>query len=594
MLINIVLSVLAYCLGPVIYDFCRQSKFKQNVLNGFICVSITGISLLHLFEIITYENIIYIIVVFTLGIFGPNYLEKVFSNFNRHIHKAVLGFSLFAFAVHVFLEGIYLHHSEELTHDLLAMGVLIHRIPVGIALWWIIRPIFGKKAAIASLVIISSISILGSITPVDLHHHETHLWIDLLKAFLAGSILHVVLFNSHLQEHLLKIQNEHSCCHKETDCCNEKKHFFEISGEGLGNLLALGVVGLMLGHLDAEEHLEAFILINQIYQLFIISSPALILGFTFAGLFNLFSNRLPLNWLNRGNRVSQSAKGMVFGLPLPICSCGVLPIYRTLVKKGMAPSVAIAFLIATPELGIDAVLISLPLLGFELTFYRVWAAVVFAILLAIFLGSKLKEPENEIEAEDTKKKSFWEDLTLNKTKQSLSYAFTDLFDSIMPWIVFGLLLAGFTEVILNDFSLSSLGYLDVLIASIVGIFFYVCATGATPFVAILVANGLSAGAAVAFLLTGPATNVSTFGVLSQLHSKKFAIIFAISAGLLAIAIGYSLNIFFDIQTINPDYFCNHQHFKFWHYGSAILLTGLLIISVLRNGFTTLVKEIYHK
>src|SRR6185503_2121276 len=89
-----------------------------------------------------------------------------------------------------------------------------------------------------------------------------------------------------------------------------------------------------------------------------------------------------LRWLSAGGRLSQALRGTAIGLPLPICSCSALPLYHSLSRKGVAPASALAFLIAAPEVGLTALLISLPLLGVEMTLVRIAAAA----LLAIFVG----------------------------------------------------------------------------------------------------------------------------------------------------------------------------------------------------------------
>ena len=123
------------------------------------------------------------------------------------------------------------------------------------------------------------------------------------------------------------------------------------------------------------------------------SAPALPIAYFLAGLIKVFLIPAPVSWMNRGSRFAQAARGMVFGLPMPICSCGVLPRYETLMKRGVAPTAGVAFLIATPELGIDALLLSIPLLGSDLTMARLIAAIIVALAAGYILGRLMPSPQ---------------------------------------------------------------------------------------------------------------------------------------------------------------------------------------------------------
>ena len=116
------------------------------------------------------------------------------------------------------------------------------------------------------------------------------------------------------------------------------------------------------------------------------SAPALLLGYALAGLVPFLLTASRAAALGRGSRLSQSLKGVAFGLPLPVCSCGVLPLYESLIRRGAPPVAAMAFFVATPELGLDAVLLSVPLLGTSLTVARVVAAFLVAVIVAHLVG----------------------------------------------------------------------------------------------------------------------------------------------------------------------------------------------------------------
>jgi uncharacterized membrane protein YraQ (UPF0718 family) len=230
---------------------------------------------------------------------------------------------------------------------------------------------------------------------------------------------------------------------------------------------------------------------------------------------------------------------MLFGLPLPICSCGVVPLYHSLVRRGVSVGAGTAFLIATPELGIDAIMISIPLLGWKMTVARLVAAALIAWLVGYImdlivpakqaLSIPVIEPE-KLKTTVNPWKRFWS--TLNK----------EMIDHLGPWVLMGLIIAAITDPFLGKLDWSSLPYgVDILIMALIGMPLYVCATGATPIAAVMLLNGVSAGAVLAFLITGPATNITTLGVMKKLHGGRVAIIFPLVIIGLTIVIGFGVN-----------------------------------------------------
>ncbi len=157
-------------------------------------------------------------------------------------------------------------------------------------------------------------------------------------------------------------------------------------------------------------------------------------------------------------------------------------------------------------------------------------------------------------------------------------------DDIGPWILFGILLAALVAPWIESSAFTELpGALQVGLFAVLGIPTYVCASGATPLVAVLLAGGLSPGAALAFLLTGPATNTTTFGLLAQLHSRRIAMIFALTIIAMAIALGLGLNLVLGDSPLLANSL-DHEHSpSLLQTLSLIALGGLLLLSFLRQG-----------
>lgn len=139
-----------------------------------------------------------------------------------------------------------------------------------------------------------------------------------------------------------------------------------------------------------------------------------------------------------------------------------------------------------------------------------------------------------------------------RVRGGLRIGFRNVVDDTAPWILAGLGVAALAMPFLEGAPLASLpGGLDVVLFALVGVPTYVCASAATPMVAALIMGGLSPGAALAFLITGPATNVTTFGVLTQLHGRQAAAAFSVAIIALSVSLGYLVNAFFgDIQRVS--------------------------------------------
>ena len=303
----------------------------------------------------------------------------------------------------------------------------------------------------------------------------------------------------------------------------------------LGTLLAGGLIYLMIHDHDHEG--DRLLQIFKTLELLVFeSAPALVIGYALAGIVPFLLTPTSMNALGHGGMLTQSIRGVVFGLPLPVCSCGVLPIYESLVRRGAPPVAALAFFVATPELGLDAVLLSVPLLGSSLTVARIVAAFGVALIVAMLVGRGLRSQQSSTLEELTEAANpSWTE----RLRAGAKFGFVEVFDHTMPWIAVGLLLAALAEPMLSHGVFENVpSFLHVPLAALVGVPVYVCASGATPIAALAIHKGLSSGAALTFLIAGPATNLTTFGVLAKLHSRKIALLFGISVTTLAMLAGW--------------------------------------------------------
>jgi uncharacterized membrane protein YraQ (UPF0718 family) len=585
-------SILALAVGPFVYSVVRKRDAMLSLLDGFIFVSITGMVLLFILPDSFENGGWFILPVALAGLFGPTVLEGVSRNAAKKTHIAALILGLAGIALHALIDGTALSVGALTEGGVLPLAVVLHRLPVGLTIWWLLTPNFGKKSAIWVLTLIATATIAGYVFgPVLIERLSSH-GTALFQALVAGTLLHVVFHQPHL---------EGSSCG-----CKAVSSSQNGLGEGFGALLGIGLLAILLfgaGHSHGIEQPGEVDLVKQglhtIWVLALESAPALLLAYLMAGMLNAFLPYSSIRWLRRGSAPTQALKGMAVGLPFPVCSCGVVPLYQSLIRKGAPATAGMAFLIATPELGLDAVLLSVPLLGTGMTVIRVVAAALVAILVGWLVGTfserhRGQEQAPEVEAAGSESESTQQSFS-GRIRAALHVGLVEVVDHTAPWILLGMGIAAVIQPLLSSNWLARLGDAwEVPLFTLLGLPAYVCASGATPLVAVLLSGGLSPGAALAFLLTGPATNSTTFGILASLHGRKVAMVFSATIITLCVALGYLVN--WALPTVgsgalNP---AAEQGTSTFHLVSMVLLVGIYFYSILRRGARRFVAELFFK
>ena len=520
----LILSIAALMLGPLILRLANRGHGYISFLDGAVLVLVVGFVSVHIMPRAFHVAGPLALVVALAGLLVPGWIERSLKRVASRTHTLTLSVAIVGLVAHAFFDGIALAlpnttHSEETS--MLALAVVLHRLPIAITLWWLVKP-SGTRAAVTILAAVGFATGLGYATAADFAGVLNAEWLAYAHALIAGSLLHV-LFHRPIPGGAVV----------------GKSNFWS----GAGALAALAVV---LATADSHPDVAGEISFASTFlSLALTTAPALLLGFSLAGLLQIVFPSTPLGWMRSGSAPGDAVRGLVFGLPLPICSCGVIPLYRTLIRRGVPTSAAMAFLVATPELGLDAILISFPLLGGQLTLARIVAATLVALLVGTVVGAwadrladkRGTRAKSEQEPEEENHESLAKRVALG-----LRYGLVEVVDSVGPWLLLGLVIASLVEPLLSmDWMSSFPNGMDVVLFAFLGLPTYVCASGATPLAAALIAGGVSPGAALAFLLAGPATNATTFGVLSKLHERRVAIGFGLGVVLLSVLLGVIAN-----------------------------------------------------
>ena len=328
-------------------------------------------------------------------------------------------------------------------------------------------------------------------------------------------------------------------------------------------------------------------------------APYILFGLFFAGILHeVVPDTLVTKHLGKES-ISSVLKSTLFGIPLPVCSCGVIPLATSIKKSGASKGATLSFLISTPITGVDSILATYGIFGWIFTLYRIFTSIVIAITAGILTNLFDNEPENK---STDKSQQFSQtvkhkesccsnnscDESEPKKKFSLNaalhYAFVTLIKDIAKPLFWGLLLGALITIAIPQ-NLSEIliefAWLSYLIAIAIAIPMYVCATASLPIAAALMLSGVSAGAAFVFLTAGPATNTVTIGVVKKLMGRKSLSIYLGSILVGSILFGLGLDFVFSINVIDPKSLIHlHEESGWITILSTAIMWGLIIYFIL--------------
>ncbi len=281
------------------------------------------------------------------------------------------------------------------------------------------------------------------------------------------------------------------------------------------------------------------------------SAPYILFGLAAAGVIKaLLPEEKILAHLGKGAR-GAVLKASILGIPLPLCSCGVIPVAVDLRRRGAGRGASTAFLVSVPETGVDSIAISFALLGPVLAVIRPVAAFVTATVTGLLvdrLPAESPDPPKPRKAcscsgHDSCAHSASPPLLL-RLAAGIRYAFGELLRDIGGWLLLGILISGVITALIPD-DLAALVFAheawSLLVMLVIGIPLYICASASTPIAAALILKGLSPGAALVFLLAGPATNMATLTVVQRFWGKAVTAVYIATVAASSLAIGWLTN-----------------------------------------------------
>jgi len=279
-------------------------------------------------------------------------------------------------------------------------------------------------------------------------------------------------------------------------------------------------------------------------------APYLLLGFFVAGVLSVIISAQKVERHLGGGGAWPVIKATLFGIPLPLCSCGVIPVAASLRQHGASRGATTAFLLATPQTGVDSIMVTFSLLGPVFAVFRPLAA----LLTGLFGGSLVSLLEERHIAQQTAPVCTDECCSPVKTRGPVArifqYGFVSLPQDIGKALLIGLIIAGLISAVIPDDYLSGIlgaGIGALLVMMLLGIPVYVCATASVPVAAALIAKGVSPGAAMVFLLTGPATNAAAITTIWKIMGRRTAVTYLLTVAVTALASGIFLDYIFRYQ-----------------------------------------------
>lgn len=346
-----------------------------------------------------------------------------------------------------------------------------------------------------------------------------------------------------------------------------------------------------------------------LFNFIIVMAPYLMLGFFVAGLIHVFVSSEKIKKSFGAKGLMGVLKASLLGVPLPLCSCAVIPSAVTLKKNGATNGATSAFLISTPESGVDSIMVTYAMMGLPMAIIRpvtAFASAFFAGVLQLIFNNE--DYSEVIEAAPTSccgpkkpcsSKVVERTSLAAKFAKTIKFSYIELIDDMAGWLFLGIVAAVCIEFFAPADIFEGLNpTTGRLIILGLGIPLYICASASTPIAASLIMKGMSPGMALLFLLVGPATNISNIFVLNKYIGKKGVLINVFSIGFVALIASYITDYLFSSMgwnlVLNASSQGHLEHAGWLEISLSIIFICLLLRSLLMNEVPKYIKKFLNK
>jgi len=318
--------------------------------------------------------------------------------------------------------------------------------------------------------------------------------------------------------------------------------------------------------------------IEEFWSLCIETAPYLLLGMFFSGLIYIFiDSKFILKHIG-SKSLSSILKSTLMGIPIPLCSCGVIPVASTIRNSGASKGSTVSFLISTPQTGIDSIFMTYGMMGPVFAIFRPFAAFISGIISGIVVNRFDDESHNHV----SKNYSNQEKVNLiERLKIGFNYGFVVLPSDILVPLLQGLSVAALISIVIPpDFIatyFSDSKYLVFILMLFISLPIYVCATASVPIAVALMAKGVSAGAVFVFLMAGPATNASSIAVVKKILGKKVMFLYLFLVATISVFFGIVFDLFLRAEL--PISLHHHAHDHGQNYFSTILAISFILLMI---------------
>jgi len=328
----------------------------------------------------------------------------------------------------------------------------------------------------------------------------------------------------------------------------------------------------------------------ETWKVFYEASLFILFGFLIAGAIHYWISPQRITRLLGRRKFSSIVLASIAGIPLPLCSCSVVPAALALRKGGASKGATCSFLISTPETSAESIALTYGLMDLPMTLFRPIAALITGLFAGVatelFGGEpQLGETPNAAEGLPVAPKQAGE--VYLKQHPNFTSAFWELFNEISHWLLIGLILSGLIAALVPASAFERIlgsGIWSMLLVLAVSVPLYICASGSTPIAAALILKGMSPGTALVFLLAGPATNIAAIMVLWRLLGRRVLFIYLLSIIIVALILGLYVDSYYESRGIDPRVTMAQpsQVIPGWvKVVSALVLIGMLTRSVWR-------------